>query len=111
MRTRWTLAPLCLVLTLAATLTACERASKPTPTPVVEAPAVTPTASTDNSVPSAGSVFPSPNDTPKADTTAGRTNTTMTPRQESVAMPMAGQNNDHSAPVAPAKPGSAPATP
>jgi hypothetical protein len=39
---------------------------------------------------------------------AGRSNAPMTRNQESNAMPMAGQNNDHSAPAAPDKTASAP---
>jgi hypothetical protein len=42
------------------------------------------------------------------DATAGRTNGTMTRAEESSAMPMPGQNNDHSAPIGPAKRASSP---
>lgn len=38
---------------------------------------------------------------------AGRTNATLTRSQEAGAMPVAGQNNDHSAPLASAAPASA----
>jgi hypothetical protein len=38
----------------------------------------------------------------------GRSNNTMSATQESTAMPMPGQNNDHSAPLGPARRASAP---
>ena len=104
MRTRWTLGTLCLLLSLAA----CDRTREAPPAPAVGPPATAAGYDKDNSVPSAESVFPSANDTPKPEAGAARANTAMTPRQESSAMPMAGQNNDHSAPLAPAKPASAP---
>ena len=61
----------------------------------------------DPSVPAAASVLKAP----AAATTPGvpgtRTNATLSDAQESNAMPMAGQANDHSAPLAPAKAASA----
>ena len=59
-------------------------------------------------VPSADSVVGPASETPKADAAAGRTNSSMTRAQESSAMPMAGQNNDHSAPLASARAASSP---
>ncbi len=61
--------------------------------------------SSDASLPEAGSVQ-APSAGPKADLTAGRANGAMTRSQESSAMPMPGQHNDHPAPVSPAKPAS-----
>ena len=61
----------------------------------------------ETSVPAAASVF-APAPAGSADPAAGRSNKSMTQAQESTAMPMPGQNNDHSAPVGPAKPASAP---
>ena len=63
---------------------------------------------TSTTVPAADSVVSPGNQTPKADAKAGRTNNAMTPAQESSAMPMAGQNNDHSAPLKSEKGASAP---
>ena len=56
----------------------------------------------DTSVPPAATVIAPPPAT-KTDPVAGRANSTMSQTQESTAMPMAGQNNDHSAPLTPAK--------
>ena len=82
------------------------------PRPQVEAVVIetgaTPLPAANPSVPAAASVLSPANETPKADATAGRANTTMTRNQESSAMPMVGQNNDHSAPAAPAKRASSP---
>jgi hypothetical protein len=61
----------------------------------------------DPSVPSADSVL-APAKATKTDPAAGRSNTTMSSAQESTAMPMPGQNNDHSAPLGPARRASAP---
>jgi hypothetical protein len=52
-----------------------------------------------NTVPPADSVVGPVTEAPKADAAPGRSNSTMTRAQESSAMPMAGQNNDHSAPL------------
>ncbi len=65
------------------------------------------TATNDSSVPDTASVV-APGGAPKADAAAGRTNNSMTQAQESNQMPMPGQNNDHSAPLTPAKRASAP---
>lgn len=71
-----------------------------TPAPAGSAPATS--GGADPSVPDASSVLP-PGTAPKADAAAGRTHNAMTPAQESGAMPLPGQNNDHSAPQAPAR--------
>lgn len=92
-------------------LNACDKApstpSAPMVQPVQKAPSATASPATDTSVPSAGAVL-APADAAKVDPTPERSNTTMSAAQESTAMPMAGQNNDHSAPIAPAKRASAP---
>jgi hypothetical protein len=62
---------------------------------------------TDPSVPPAASVL-EPAPAAKADAAQGRTNKAMSRTQESTAMPMPGQNNDHSAPLPPARRASAP---
>ena len=100
---------------VAAGLLACSEkpAELPAPRPaeVVVTPVIpgtapaTPAAST--SVPSAASVLGSTPAT-KPDPTAGRSNKTMSRAEESTAMPMPGQNNDHSAPLPPAKRASSP---
>jgi hypothetical protein len=54
-------------------------------------------------VPAADAVV-TPATATKADAPAGRTNSSMTREQESSKMPLPGQNNDHSAPLSPAKP-------
>jgi hypothetical protein len=60
------------------------------------------------SVPPAESVLATPATAAKTDPTAGRSNSPMSRAQESSAMPMPGQNNDHSAPLNPPKPASGP---
>lgn len=62
------------------------------------------------SVPPADSVLTTPATAIKPDPTAGRSNSAMSRVQESTAMPMPGQNNDHSAPLNPPKPASGPAS-
>lgn len=93
-----------LVLTLL--LGACNKAPSDVSAPMtMPAPARSTPATVggrDPSVPDASSVL-GPGTAPKADAAAGRTNSTMTPGQESGAMPLPGQNNDHSAPQAPAR--------
>jgi hypothetical protein len=99
------------LLLMALVMIACSKEPSAPPAPMTTAPPVeTPPAKAggpDTSVPDAGSVL-TPSAGPKADPTAGRTNGAMTPSQESSAMPMSGQNNDHSAPVGPAKRASSP---
>jgi hypothetical protein len=105
---------LCLTLLLGA----CDPRPDPLPAPKVEAvqKGVDPSQASgvatggtgDTSVPKASSVVDAASNAPGADTSAGRSTTAMTPTQESTAMPMAGQNNDHSAPAVPARRASAP---
>jgi hypothetical protein len=99
------------LLLMALVMIACSKEPSAPPAPMTTASQVeTPPARAvgpDTSVPDAGSVL-TPNAGPKADSTAGRTNGAMTRSQESSAMPMPGQNNDHSAPVGPAKRASSP---
>ncbi len=107
MRTPLMLSALCLSCLLL--LSACDK--KPS-VPLVEPAQVqagtTPSAPAGMSVPAADSVLTPGTETPKPNAAAGRSNDEMTPAQESSAMPMVGQNNDHSAPLAPAKPASTP---
>jgi hypothetical protein len=53
-------------------------------------------------VPAADTVFAPPSAVPNASAPAGRTNSSLTRADEANAMPLPGQNNDHSAPVMPA---------
>jgi hypothetical protein len=75
--------------------------------PVTGEPGVTAGSAVDPSVPSAASVF-SPASAALADPPTGRSNSAMSATQESTAMPMPGQNNDHSAPLGPARRASQP---
>lgn len=106
--------PLSLIALCACVLSlgACDRTPAAPPTPVASDPAAAESRATagsvaNPSVPSADSVF-SPASPAKVDTPPGRSNRTMSAAQESTAMPMPGQNNDHSAPLIPAKPASSP---
>jgi hypothetical protein len=65
-------------------------------------------SSADTSLPDAASVVAPAVATKPDPAAAGRTNTTMSRDQESSAMPLPGQNNDHSAPLPPARRASAP---
>ena len=92
-------------------LGACSKTPTEPPTPVMqpvqEAPASRAPDATDPSVPAAASVVaPAVQAKPAPD--GGRTNSSMSSAQESSRMPMPGQNNDHSAPLGPAKPASGP---
>ena len=93
-----------LLATLA--LVACQKRPAEPPKPEAQqAPAMpipNPGSTVDSSLPSAASVLPPASDAPRAATPAGRTNRTMSASQESTAMPLPGQANDHSAPMAPA---------
>lgn len=92
----------------ASLLVACSKAS-PEPGPdLAHLPKVPGTQAggvSDSSVPKADTVI-SPVPATQADPAAARANRTMSPAQESSAMPMPGQNNDHSAPLTPAGPAS-----
>jgi hypothetical protein len=78
-----------------------------TPMPDLVRPVTSQAPTTDASVPPAASVI-TPGAVPKPETPGARTNRSMTRAEESSAMPMPGQNNDHSAPLAPSKGASAP---
>ena len=102
---RWALQLGCLATGLL--LLSCDKTPLATPKPrVLEGPSVSASASSqaaDASLPNAASVVVPATPT-AADPTAGRTNSALTRTQESNAMPLPGQNNDHSAPLSPAKP-------
>lgn len=94
-------------------LGACDKTPTTPPKPSVSlpqaaAPGATVGASGDPSVPAADSVF-TPAGAPKTEAPTGRSNSAMSAAQESSAMPMPGQNNDHSAPLG--RPSSASAPP
>ena len=103
----------------AATLVACGKPAPGTPTPSPMPPSMStvaadktasaPTggAAKDASLPAAETVL-TPATATKVDPAAGRSNKAMTNAQESSAMPLPGQNNDHSAPLPPAKRASSP---
>lgn len=99
------------LLVMALAMSACSKAPSAPPAPMTTAPQLETSPArvggSDMSVPDAGSVL-TPSTGFKADPAAGRTNGAMTRSQESSAMPMPGQNNDHSAPVSPAKRASSP---
>ena len=82
----------------AGALCACKESPMPTarPLPPLEVPAP---SGTDASVPSAASVMTPAMQPSAADAAMGRANKAMSRAEESTAMPMAGQNNDHSAPA------------
>jgi len=93
-------------------LGACDKTPTTPSAPLVDMPAQTGSGATagpvaDPSLPSAASVFP-PASAANADSMVGRSDGTRRPAQESTATPMPGQNNDHSAPVGPAKRASSP---
>lgn len=108
MQTRLTLTALGAAALL---LTACDRDRIDPPMPYT-APAtvesgVALVTGRDASVPAAASVLTPATAAPQP-ASAGRTNDELTRAQESTAMPMAGQNNDHSAPLAAGRGASAP---
>lgn len=88
-------------------LVACDQTTPPPAMPMVEQPKPTESAATtapapNTSVPSAASVFP-PAKADKTDPALGKPDGTRKPAQASAGTPMPGQNNDHSAPLSPAK--------
>jgi hypothetical protein len=95
------------------TLCGCSKTPPDFPTPPASAGPALPVSAAaragETSVPAAASVF-TPARAASADPSAGRSNNSMNATQESTAMPMPGQNNDHSAPLGPAKPASSPTT-
>ena len=94
------------LLSSAALLAACDGNRAAPALENAASPTTVPTPVADSSVPSAKSVLTPP--AGAAPPTGSRTNAPLTAAQESTAMPMAGQANDHSAPKAEAKPASAP---
>lgn len=86
------------LLLTAPVMSACSKEPSAPPAPTTIAPRIDTAPARaggpDTSVPDAGSLLP-PSAGPKADPSAGRTNGAMTRSQESSAMPMPGQNNDH----------------
>lgn len=99
------------LLAMALVMSACGKEPSAPPAPMTSAAqpgtATTRDGASGTSVPDAASVLP-PSAEPKGNPPVGRTNDAMTRDQESSAMPMPGQNNDHSAPVVPAKRASSP---
>ena len=89
-------------------LGACSK--NPQPVPVVQTPAGTTSVGvgSDASVPAAASVLTPAPQASVAASSAGRDNKAMSRTEESTAMPMPGQNNDHSAPLPPSRSASAP---
>ena len=83
------------------------RPPPPLTTPGQGATAPTTAGTVDQSVPEASAVLP-PAVAAKVDPAAGRSNSAMTREQESSAMPIPGQNNDHSAALTPGKRASSP---
>ena len=96
---------------VAQSLSACNKVPSEPPVPTVSAvqiePRAAPGGALNTSVPPADSVLAPASETKRAPE-AGRSNSTMTRAQEANAMPIPGQNNDHSAPLAPAKRASGP---
>jgi predicted membrane-bound mannosyltransferase len=101
-----------LLLLAALSMVACDRKPASMPVPTVETilaePVPVSAAASDPSVPAAESVVTPVTSPAAAGSAAGRSNSPMTAAQESSAMPLPGQANGHSAPLAPAKPASAP---
>ena len=98
MRTRSTLTALCAAALL---LSACDRDRSDPPMPYV-APApvgAAPVAGSDPTLPPAASVVTPVPGVPHP-APGVRTNDALTRAQETTAMPVPGQNNDHSAPLA-----------
>lgn len=99
------------VLVISTVMSGCNKSPSAPPTPKTSAPQTeavpVKAGSPDTTVPDADSVL-GPSAAPTSAPAAGRSNDAMTRDQESSAMPMPGQNNDHSAPAAPAKGSSAP---
>jgi hypothetical protein len=83
----------------------CGKTSPAPPAPITRA--VQTESGADTSVPAADAVFNAASKT-RLDPAAGRSNSAMSQAQQSNAMPMPGQNNDHSAALAPAKRASGP---
>ena len=84
-------------------LVACNKGvtDAPQPRTTPTQPAVTRPVTPVVTVPSADAVLPSAGVAPNATSPTGRSNTSLTRSEEANAMPLPGQNNDHSAPVTP----------
>ena len=96
-------------------LSACAKEPIGPTVPEVEATKVEPDAAKRSptegtTVPAADSVVGPADQAPKAGSAPGRSNSAMTQAQESSAMPVPGQNNDHSAPLKSEEGASAPKT-
>jgi hypothetical protein len=107
MSTHWVLGAL---LGSAVCLAACNKPPDPaTPQaePATSGVAMPSSTLPDPSVPAAASALKAPAANTTTEAPGTRTNATLSGAQESNAMPMAGQANDHSAPLAPAKGASA----
>jgi hypothetical protein len=93
--------PFALVVLCACVLSlgACDKTPTSPPTPMVDKPVPTESDARAGAVASPSA----PADATKVDPKPGRSNDTISAAQESTAMPMPGQNNDHSAPLGPAK--------
>lgn len=108
MRTPVTLVMLGLAALL---LTACGKGPDGAPAPVAlpSSPSAAPSIPTDTSMPSAAEIASAAtNGTPVPVREAGRTNASLARTPGGTTAPVAGQNNDHSAPLASAAPASAP---
>lgn len=84
-------------------LSGCNRNAADPPMPRAEVFPVAPSTPGDTSVPTASSVMAPAEVAPtasKGSPPATRSNATLTDKQESTAMPLGGQANDHSAPKA-----------
>ena len=92
-------------------LCACKQSPAPLPSPATSAlPSSLPAGAevparsgTDASVPAATSVMTPATQASGPDAASGRSNKAMTKTEESTAMPLPGQANDHSAPTPPAR--------
>ncbi len=102
-----------IAVSLATLLVAgCDKKRPDSPAPQVRSDTAVPIPATagpgNTSVPAAATVLTPAESRANANPTEVRTNKTMTRAEESAAMPMAGQANDHSAPLATDKRASAP---
>ncbi len=79
-------------------LAACDKRVAEPPAPSTQATTPVVSASPDPSVPAATAVVTAPGTPTAQDTAGGRTTGTLTQAQESSAMPMPGQVNNHSTP-------------
>lgn len=104
MQTPWTAIALC---TCMVGLSACDKTTPAPPKPVVDLTVPNDSGASAEAVvatpvPSAASVFP-PGTLTRADPAPANTDGTRKPAQESTGTLMPGQNNDHSAPLSPAR--------